>query len=174
MPKLEGVIEFFVTATPSGLLELYASLADLKYPLSDMAAFHSAIDSRIAEESLDAEVGQVLEQMFSVADFPLASNQNALEKFNLRLPPSARIVRLPTEIAPQQIPIEPGGLEPPLDVTHQLPFHTTEVLRAYLRRRECKRRCQLKLESCLAQAGERQEAQLRCHARYLECTFSCR
>jgi hypothetical protein len=180
MPKLERVIDFMVKVTGGPLLGIYAALAELEYPIDDKASLQEAIGGRISDESLAAEVGVLFEQVLTLEDFPLASVQNALEKFNLRLPPRARIVPVPRHLAPPAELVDFPDVEPPAAVDRlQVLFYTKGgVLGWYFRRLECQRRCDAQYERCSAHArhsppGDDTRAAARCAGELYMCTDAC-
>jgi hypothetical protein len=162
VPEFDEVADFVLKATPRPLLALYGALTELDYPINDKAAFDEAIEGRIGAETLDAEMGRIFRLVFSPGDFPLATTQNALEKFNLRLPPGLRITRAENQLAPPRrpedfAPQEPAPeepdlelpdfreLHPPIDLTWTPP----NVLEDLERRYHCMRRCRASYVSCI-------------------------
>jgi hypothetical protein len=184
MHEFDEVADFVLKAIPPPLLGLYGALTELDYPINDKAAFEEAIESRVRSETLHAEMARFFHLIFTPDDFPLASAQNALEKFNLRLPEGLRIVAVEgqfaasprleafDETAPEQPGIEPPGsraLRPPFDYGWAPPSWISESERRF----HCLRQCRASYDRCSAWAGGDQWAWLRCAIAYANCSNSC-
>jgi hypothetical protein len=184
MTEFDEVADFVLKATPPPLLGLYAALTELEYPINDKAAFEEAIEGRVGSETLHPEMGRLFYLVFLPGDFPLASAQNALEKFNLRLPEGLRIVAVQgqfaapprleafDETAPEQPGIEAPGsraLRPPFDYGWAPPSWISEAERRFT----CLRQCSASYTRCGALARGDQVAWLRCAIGYVVCSKSC-
>ena len=186
MPEFDEVADFFLKATPRPLLALYGALTELDYPINDKAAFEEAIEGRIGAETLDAEMGRIFGLVLRPGDFPLATTQNALEKFNLRLPPGLRIIRAEDQLAPpwrpeaftleEPAPEEPDfevpdsrQLRPPIDETW-VPPRERQDLEARFR---CIRRCDERYANCYRASGGDPWRQMGCVIEWSMCMRSC-
>lgn len=160
MAKTTGtklVRQFVESATPRSLLELNAALAELDYPIEDKVSFDAAVEQAVGNE----DAAKLFSQVLTPVDFPLASANSALEKFNFRLPAAAQIVALKGGL-----PGLPQFEDPIRDFIPPLPP------KAALKRLLCRANCDAELRSCLARTTS-MNAAARCILAHWACRQNC-
>lgn len=159
---------FFFSCIPDDLLGAYRKLAGLKYPISDRKSLIELVENPQASEDEKYASGIIL-HVLDVSAFPLASGQNALEKFHSLLPPTLRIVPLKGDL-----PLDFDVLAPDFRrriETDLRPEHT-ERLRNFI---NCSQRCEDAFNNCMREVSPYDERGMwRCLVGHTLCMMRCR
>lgn len=87
MPKpIPQVIEFLISQADPAVLDAYALLADLEYPIADYRALTQQLAGlRSGDDRGRRAAAALVTDLVDPRDMPMASAQGALEKFDARL-----------------------------------------------------------------------------------------
>jgi len=137
------VVEFVMDTLSEPLLHAFGTLAGLKYPIDDEAAFEKALPR--PKDEKDEVVGSLLDQALDPTCFPLASARNALEKFHANAPARIQLGGSITDSTP--IIPTPDAVSPERDLPFPWPSKASEE--AFFRWWRCRQVCLDELHDCL-------------------------
>lgn len=161
------LMAFFFSHIPEDLLGAYRKLASLKYPIPDRKTLIELLENPQASED-EKYANGILLDVLDVSAFPLASGQNALEKFHSLLPPILRIVPLKGAL-----PLDFDVLAPDFGrrIETNPPEHENK-LRKFV---TCSQRCEDAFNNCMREVSPYDErGRWRCLVGLTLCMMRCR
>lgn len=173
----DPLVEFILDRIPADLLAAYRRLSNLSYPVPDLKTFLELLEQH--QDKDDQFVNSLLREVFNIDAFPLASRQNAFEKFHSNLPLTLQVVPLggdlPPEVPPLELPSSILAAVTPeaLNIESTLPVWWTIWFAEWWRRIVCRSRCEDEYRRCIERAGGNERERSRCEIRRAFCRRQC-